>query len=129
MRLRVLRYSTSQDSAKAGRIHHLYDTGSITEAACWAHARRKFHDIHVAHPSPTTTEAIERALLQQSGPKRGDRDVALSQMSSSLNVKLFTKDRDSFRKRTGTNAEGAFDKARLASDVLGEVEDGRLALT
>ncbi len=25
-----------------------------------AHARRKFHENHIAHPSPTTTEAIER---------------------------------------------------------------------
>lgn len=50
---------TLQADAYAG-FHHLYDTGSISEAACWAHARRKFHDIHAAHPSPTTTEAIER---------------------------------------------------------------------
>ena len=32
----------------------------IYEAACWAHARRKFHDIHVVHASPTTTEALAR---------------------------------------------------------------------
>ena len=38
----------------------MYDTGRIREAACWAHARRKFHDIHAAHPSPTTTGALER---------------------------------------------------------------------
>lgn len=50
---------TLQADAYAG-FHHLYDTGRITEAACWAHARRKFHEIHVAHPSPVTTEAIER---------------------------------------------------------------------
>lgn len=50
---------TLQADAYAG-FHHLYDTGSITEAACWAHARRKFHEIHAAHPSPTTTEAIGR---------------------------------------------------------------------
>jgi transposase len=50
---------TLQADAYAG-FHHLYDTGRIREAACWAHARRKFHDIHIAHPSPTTTEAIER---------------------------------------------------------------------
>ena len=48
-----------QADAYAG-FHPLYDTGSITKAACWAHARRKFHEIHVAHLSPTTTEAIER---------------------------------------------------------------------
>jgi len=41
-------------------FHHLYEGGNIYEVACWAHARRKFHEIHIAHPSPTTTEAIER---------------------------------------------------------------------
>ena len=50
---------TLQADAYAG-FRHLYDTGRISEAACWAHARRKFHEIHVAHPSPITTEAIER---------------------------------------------------------------------
>lgn len=48
-----------QADAYAG-FHHLYDSGSIYEAACWAHARRKFHEIHLAHPSPITTQAIER---------------------------------------------------------------------
>ena len=33
---------------------------TIYEAACWAHARRKFHEIHVVHASPTTTEALAR---------------------------------------------------------------------
>ena len=28
--------------------------------ASWAHARRKFHEIHVIHASPTTTEALAR---------------------------------------------------------------------
>lgn len=28
--------------------------------ACWAHCRRKFHDIHVVHRSPITTEALAR---------------------------------------------------------------------
>ena len=41
-------------------FHHLYGDGAIYEAACWAHARRKFHDIHLAHASPTTTEAMVR---------------------------------------------------------------------
>ena len=34
--------------------------GAIYEVACWAHARRKFYDIHLAHASPTTTEAMAR---------------------------------------------------------------------
>ena len=41
-------------------FHHLYGDGAIYEVACWAHTRRKFHDIHVAHASPTTTEALAR---------------------------------------------------------------------
>src|SRR5277367_5786250 len=41
-------------------FHHLYGGGAIYEVACWAHTRRKFHDIHVIHRSPTTTEALAR---------------------------------------------------------------------
>jgi transposase len=47
-----------QADAYAG-LHHLYGD-HIYEAACWAHARRKFHEIHVIHASPTTTEALAR---------------------------------------------------------------------
>jgi len=47
-----------QADAYAG-FHHLYGN-DIYEAACWAHARRKFHEIHVVHASPTTTEALAR---------------------------------------------------------------------
>jgi len=32
----------------------------IKEAACWAHVRRKFYDIHVALSSPIALEALER---------------------------------------------------------------------
>jgi transposase len=48
-----------QADAYAG-FHHLYGDGAIYEVACWAHTRRKFHDIHVVHRSPTTTEALAR---------------------------------------------------------------------
>jgi transposase len=48
-----------QADAYAG-LHHLYGDGTIYEVSCWAHARRKFHDIHVVHASPTTTEALTR---------------------------------------------------------------------
>ncbi len=47
-----------QADAYAG-FHPLYGD-HIYEAACWAHARRKFHEIHVVHASPTTTEALAR---------------------------------------------------------------------
>ncbi len=32
----------------------------IQEAACWAHVRRKFYDVHVASASPIAAEALER---------------------------------------------------------------------
>jgi len=48
-----------QADAYAG-FHHLYGNGAIYELACWAHARRKFHEIHAIHASPATTEALER---------------------------------------------------------------------
>jgi transposase len=32
----------------------------IQEAACWAHVRRKFYEIHVAHASPIAQEALDR---------------------------------------------------------------------
>lgn len=48
-----------QADAYAG-FQQLYESGTIVEVACWAHTRRKFHEIHIAHPSPITSEAIER---------------------------------------------------------------------
>jgi transposase len=50
---------TLQADAYAG-FHPLYEGGRIIEAACWAHARRKFHDILAATQSPTASEAIRR---------------------------------------------------------------------
>lgn len=41
-------------------FNQLYEKGAIVEAACWAHARRKFHDLYQAHRSPIAKEALER---------------------------------------------------------------------
>lgn len=38
----------------------LYVKGRITEAACWAHVRRKFFDVHAATQSAVAHEALER---------------------------------------------------------------------
>jgi len=38
----------------------LYESGRIREAACWAHARRKFYELEQARPSPLTGEALQR---------------------------------------------------------------------
>jgi transposase len=41
-------------------FNQLYEKGAIVEAACWAHVRRKFHDLYQAHRSPIAKEALER---------------------------------------------------------------------
>jgi len=41
----------------------LYENGKIVEAACWAHARRKFYDIYMVDRSPIATEALQRIGL------------------------------------------------------------------
>jgi transposase len=50
---------TLQADGYAG-FDRVYEGGRIQEAACWAHARRKFYDLHVAHKSPVAAEAMER---------------------------------------------------------------------
>jgi transposase len=46
-----------------GGFTPLYADGRIVEAACWAHARRKFYDVYVADRSPTAAEALRRVGL------------------------------------------------------------------
>ena len=43
-----------------GGFDALYADGAIREAACWAHVRRKFFDLHKAHASPVAAEALRR---------------------------------------------------------------------
>jgi transposase len=38
----------------------LYASGKIKEAACWAHVRRKFYDLHQAQASPVAGEVLQR---------------------------------------------------------------------
>jgi transposase len=41
-------------------FNELFASGQIAEAACWAHVRRKFFDVHVATASPIAKEALDR---------------------------------------------------------------------
>jgi transposase len=50
---------TLQADAYAG-YERVYESGRILEAGCWAHVRRKFYDLLVAHNSPVAAEAVER---------------------------------------------------------------------
>jgi transposase len=38
----------------------IFETGTVTEAACWAHVRRKFFDVDAATGSPLAKEALDR---------------------------------------------------------------------
>jgi transposase len=37
----------------------VFKSGEILETACWAHARRKFHDMRVLNATPITTHALK----------------------------------------------------------------------
>lgn len=50
---------TLHADAYAG-FNGVYESGKVREAACWAHVRRKFHDIEQAHASQIAAEALER---------------------------------------------------------------------
>ncbi len=50
---------TLQADGYAG-FDQVYESGCIQEAACWAHVRRKFYDLHIAHKSPVAAEAMDR---------------------------------------------------------------------
>jgi transposase len=41
----------------------LYDGGHVREAACWAHVRRYFFELHVTGQAPLATEAVRRIGL------------------------------------------------------------------
>ncbi len=43
-----------------GEFNADFETGKVTEAACWAHVRRKFFDEHANKPPATTTLALDR---------------------------------------------------------------------
>lgn len=83
--------STLQADGYAG-FNGLYDRvyQPLLEAACWAHARRKFFDIHQANGSPLALEALQRigalydieAQIRGQGPDerrrvRAERSVPL----------------------------------------------------
>jgi transposase len=41
----------------------LYDGGQVQEAACWAHVRRYFFELHATGQAPLATEAVRRIAL------------------------------------------------------------------
>ena len=85
-------------------FHHLYDTGRIREAACWAHVRRKFYDIEIAHHSPIASEAIERiaALYAVESGIRGKPPDVRGEIRQSQSKPLLDELRSWFEKMLST---------------------------
>lgn len=50
---------TLQADAYAG-FNAVYETGRVQESSCWAHARRKFHELHAVRPNAVTEQALFR---------------------------------------------------------------------
>jgi transposase len=69
----------------------LYDCGVI-EAACWAHARRKFFDVHASTQSPLALEALQRiaALYAIEATIRGQPPGARLATRAARSAPLFT---------------------------------------
>jgi len=114
----------------------LYEGGRITEAACWAHVRRKFFDVHAANSSWIAKEAL-------------DRIAALYAVESAINGRLPDERRrrrrvesqplaDSLRSWAETTAAKLSGKSELAAAfrymhsrwpaLVRCFDDGRLAL-
>lgn len=43
-----------------GGYQAIYESQRVSEAACWAHARRQFYELHAARPNALNTEALQR---------------------------------------------------------------------
>ena len=69
----------------------LYDLG-VTEAACWAHARRKFFDVHASTQSSSALEALQRiaALYAIEAAIRGRTPDARLAARTAQSAPLFT---------------------------------------
>lgn len=83
-----------QADAYAG-FNELYRNGRITEAACWAHARRKIHDEHTRTPSALTEEALKRigelyAIEAEIRGMSAEQRLAERQQKAKLRLELLT---------------------------------------
>jgi transposase len=89
----------------------LYDRG-VTEAACWAHARRKFFDVHAATQSPLAAEALQRiaALYRIEAIIRGQSADARLAARQAKSAPLLT-DLKAWLEKTQTRISGKSDLA------------------
>ena len=124
-----------QADAFAG-FNKLYATGTIQEAPCMAHIRRKFFDLVVAHQSPIAIEAVDRirALYKIEEQIRGRPAEERRQARNARARPLFESMRrwleDSRGKLTPKSATAAAIRYALSLwDALSRyLDDGRIEL-
>ena len=113
----------------------LYDQG-VTEAACWAHVRRKFFDVHKATQSPLAHEALQRiaALYAIEATIRGSQPLIRLQVRQQRAAPLFETLRQ-WLEATLTRVSGKSDLAMAIRYALSRwnaltlvLRDGRACL-
>lgn len=114
----------------------LFEGGRVTEAACWAHVRRKFFDVHAATGSPIAREALDRiaALYAVESPINGlpIDERRRRRQAESIPIARGLKDwaEETLPKLSGrSELAAAFRYMRSRWDALTRCfDDGRLAL-
>ena len=117
-------------------FNELFAGNRITEAACWAHVRRKFFDVHAANASPIAKEALDRIgqlygveeTITGLSPEQRRRER--QQRSKPIAAALAAWADDTARKLSRkSELAAAFRYMRGRRIALGRCfEDGRLAL-
>ena len=117
-------------------FNELFAGGFIVEAACWAHVRRKFFDVHAATASPIAKEALDRIgqlyrveeTIKGAAPdhRRRERQQRSKPIAEALAVWADATARKLSRK---SELAGAFRYMRARWTALVRCfDDGRLAL-
>ena len=117
-------------------FNELFAGNRIAEAACWAHVRRKFFDVHAATGSPIANEALDRIgqlyrveqTINGAAPdhRRRERQQRSKPIAEALAVWA-----DATARRLSRKSElaGAFRYMRARWTALNRCfDDGRLAL-
>ena len=117
-------------------FNELFAGGRITEAACWAHVRRKFFDVHAATASPIAKEALDRIgqlyRVEEAinGAAADDRRRERQRRSKPIAGALHTWADETVRKLSRKSELAAafrYMRARWAA-LVRCFDDGRLAL-
>jgi transposase len=131
----MLDYAASRQ-APDSRFNGLYETKRIVEAACWAHVRRKFFDVHAANGSEVAMEALDRigalyaveAAIKGSAPDERRRQRQARSKAIAEALRVWAKEISS--KLSGrSELAGAFRYMLARWLALSRcVDDGRLSL-